>query len=62
MSERSPYDGKPYYCADCGLGLREFYACEWPTCKLESEEIAAARAWERAAVEQKVTRMKGKKE
>lgn len=40
---RSPNDGKPYYCATCGLGWGEYMACEEPGCALESEETAAAR-------------------
>lgn len=47
--KRTPYDGKPYYCADCNAGLNEFYACEWPTCKLESEAKAKARQAEKIA-------------
>lgn len=44
MKERTPIDGKPYYCADCGLGFGEFLACELPNCRLESEAEALKRA------------------
>lgn len=44
MDRRDPYDGKPYYCALCGLGIDEFMACEEPDCKLEPEEKAQQRA------------------
>jgi hypothetical protein len=44
MSERTPYDGKPYYCALCGLGLAEYIACEEPGCELETAETALNRA------------------
>lgn len=40
---RNPYDGEPYYCADCGLGLSEYLACEDGPCRLESRDIAALR-------------------
>lgn len=43
MIERSPYDGKPYYCAICRLGYGEYMACEEPDCILESEEKALLR-------------------
>lgn len=42
-TKRTPYDGEPYYCRDCGAGLNEFYHCEWPTCSLESREKAQER-------------------
>lgn len=41
---RSPRDGRPFYCALCGLGLHEFYACEEPDCRLETEQEAKKRA------------------
>lgn len=44
MGERTPYDGKPYYCEVCGLGLSEFMACEEPDCKLEDSATAQLRA------------------
>ena len=44
MSERTPYDGQPYYCATCGCGLGEFMACEEVDCLLETKEAAVARA------------------
>lgn len=37
-------NGKPYYCALCGLGGGEYAACEEGDCQLESEDIAKARA------------------
>lgn len=43
MDKRHYLDGKPYYCALCGLGFDEFMACEEPDCKLESEEEAQER-------------------
>ena len=42
-SQRTPYDGKPYYCIFCGLGLGEYYACEDVRCRLETEEAAIER-------------------
>jgi hypothetical protein len=44
MSDRTHNDGRPYYCAECGLGFGEFLACELPDCKLESEADALKRA------------------
>lgn len=43
MTERTPYDGKPYYCADCGLGWPEVRACEDGPCTLEKIETAQKR-------------------
>lgn len=43
--KRGPYDGKPYYCAFCGMGLGEYYACEDVRCQLESKEAAEARKY-----------------
>ena len=43
MSERTPYDGLPYYCAICGMGLAEFMACELSECQLETAGEARAR-------------------
>lgn len=43
-SDRTPYDGKPFYCIECGVGLAEFVACELPDCTLESCETAKIRA------------------
>lgn len=43
VSDRTPYDGKPYYCVTCGLGFGEYIACEEAGCKLESIEAAQAR-------------------
>lgn len=46
--ERNPYDGKPYYCADCGLGWSEVMACEDGPCTMETLEEAEARAAKQA--------------
>jgi len=46
-----PYDGMPYYCIVCGLGLAEVMACEEPDCRLESMETAQARACRRRSRE-----------
>ena len=43
MSDRTPYDGKPYYCKLCGLGISEVMACEDGDCALESEQAARER-------------------
>jgi hypothetical protein len=43
MTERTPYDGKPFYCSTCGMGLSEYMACEDGDCQLEGEAIATAR-------------------
>jgi hypothetical protein len=44
MSEdRSPYDGKPFYCKACGAGFGEYIACEMPDCLLESVADAGER-------------------
>lgn len=45
MDERNYNDGKPYYCALCGLGFDEYLACEEPDCELESEQEAQERQW-----------------
>jgi hypothetical protein len=42
-SDRGPYDGEPFYCEACGLGLGEFMACEEAGCQLESKEKAMQR-------------------
>jgi hypothetical protein len=47
MSQRTPYDGEPYYCKACGLGLGEFMACEEAECELESRETAQERQQKR---------------
>ena len=41
---RAPYDGKPFYCAACGMGYAEYLACEEPECQLEPEKAARDRA------------------
>lgn len=38
--ERTPKDGKPYYCVKCSMGFDEYLACELPDCELEN--IASA--------------------
>lgn len=44
MLEEKPWlNGKPYYCALCGLGMAEYLACELPDCLLETEAEAQAR-------------------
>jgi hypothetical protein len=48
---RDPYDGMPYYCVVCGLGLEEFLSCEEPDdCELESGAVAKARQLRRRPV------------
>jgi hypothetical protein len=44
MSVKPWLNGKPYYCALCGLGMGEYLACEEVDCELESVEVAEARA------------------
>ena len=51
MSDRTPYDGKPYYCNLCGLGWGEVLACEEPDCKLETEAEAVKRQQARATAD-----------
>lgn len=41
--DRSPYNGKPYYCVVCGYGFWEYMSCELPDCRLESFEDAMER-------------------
>lgn len=41
--KRHYLDGKPYYCADCGLGAAEVAACEDGPCTMETEETAKLR-------------------
>jgi hypothetical protein len=45
--DRHTYDGRPFYCADCGVGWGEFMACEEPDCRLESEAEAQRRRREK---------------
>lgn len=40
---RTPYDGKPYYCAVCGIGFAEYMACEEADCALEGPDHAERR-------------------
>ncbi len=42
-ADRTPTDGKPFYCRVCGSGFGEYLACEEPCCKLEPEREAVAR-------------------
>jgi len=49
MKERTPHDGRPYYCDECGLGIGEWMACEFIDCRLESEAEAKARQVARPA-------------
>jgi len=44
MVIRDPYDGQPYYCTVCGMGVGEDMACEDSVCELESEAVAQLRA------------------
>lgn len=39
----TPTNGKPYYCAVCGLGFHEFMVCSEYDCKLETVEAAEKR-------------------
>lgn len=43
MTDRNPYDGRPFYCQNCGAGLSEYLACELPQCELETPQQAQAR-------------------
>ena len=43
LVKRTPYDGKPFYCETCGLGWKEFVACEERDCELETVESAIFR-------------------
>lgn len=44
MVDRTPRDGLPYYCANCGLGYGEWLACDHLECgTLEPVEDAQAR-------------------
>ncbi len=47
MTDRTPHDGKPYYCRECGSGFSEFMACEEPDCKLEDRRTAMQRQWDK---------------
>lgn len=40
---RDSKDGKPFYCAVCGMGWGEYGACEEPDCELETQEAASKR-------------------
>lgn len=56
IPDRTPYDGKPYYCRSCGCGWNEWLQCEQPECPLEPEAEAHAQA--RAAEHQRRIREK----
>jgi hypothetical protein len=43
MTQRTPHDGRPYYCDRCGAGFGEYCACERSDCKLESLAFAQSR-------------------
>lgn len=43
MTDRNPYDGRPFYCQNCGSGLGEYLACEEPQCELETPQQAQSR-------------------
>lgn len=43
MLDRTPTDGRPYYCHECGSGFGEYLACDLPDCRLESEADALKR-------------------
>lgn len=51
MAERTPYDGKPYYCIDCGLGWNEYMACGEFDCLLETPGDALERAQKHQATD-----------
>lgn len=42
-NRRNPYDGVPYYCKTCGVGLSELQACEDGGCEMESQHDALER-------------------
>lgn len=41
--DRTPYDGEPYYCDTCGLGILEIKDCGDVDCRMESEPSARYR-------------------
>lgn len=43
MKQRTPYDGLPFYCDTCGMGLQEVMACEDGDCVMENAEAALDR-------------------
>lgn len=43
MDNRTPTDGKPFYCVKCKMGYGEYIACDLPDCELESEASAEMR-------------------
>lgn len=57
---RGPNDGKPYYCAFCGAGFREYLACEAVTCELEpiAKAIGRRRRWLKSIKARKGTHYK----
>lgn len=42
-ADRTPYDGRSFYCITCGCGFGEFMACEEPDCELETTAEAERR-------------------
>ena len=48
MQDRTPYDGRPFYCVRCDAGLGEYMACESPDCALETVARARARQQRKA--------------
>jgi hypothetical protein len=45
MIDRDPFDGEPYYCANCSAVCNDsnYRGCAEYPCKLESRETAQAR-------------------
>lgn len=43
MTLRTPYDGMPFYCANCGAGFYEMMACERADCEREDVRDAERR-------------------
>lgn len=52
MTQRTPHDGKPYYCGFCGIGYYEYLVCEDGGCELESREDAEDRQAANKALEE----------
>lgn len=44
--ERTPYDGRPYYCDNCRRAFVEYVGCDKMECSLEPIEEAQRRAYE----------------
>ena len=47
---RHCFDGLPYYCAVCGVGIEEYHACDETECRIEAKEVAEARARRRRPI------------